>query len=463
MSPLRAEVRKLAGLATPVVIASVGTMLMGVVDTVLLGRLSVEALAAASLGNVWVWGTFLFAQGVLFGLDPLIAQAHGAGDGRACALALQRGVVAALVLAVGLGGLWLLAEDFLRLSGQDPRLAADAHRFVAVQVPSAPCLLVFAALRQYLQCREIVRPAMWVVAIANVFNAVLAWALIFGELGLPALGLVGAGIATAATRAFMLALLFGLVIAFRLHEGAWTPWSRAAFDPRALARIARIGLPVAVQMGFEVWAFSASSLIAGRISPTALAAHTVALNLASFAFMFPLGVSQGTATRVGNLIGAGRHADAQRAAWVSIALGAGTMLVWATTFALGRAWLPRIYTTDADVIALSALILPIAAAFAVFDGTQVVGCAILRGMGDTRPAARYNLLGYWILGLPLGAWLALRADLGLAGIWWGLAFGLALVALLLIRRVRLRGPATLAAAPGAPHPRDAFASGPWSP
>jgi MATE family multidrug resistance protein len=304
---------------------------------------------------------------------------------------------------------------------------------------------------------------MWVVAIANVFNAVLAWALIFGELGLPALGLVGAGIATAATRAFMLALLFGLVIAFRLHEGAWTPWSRAAFDPRALARIARIGLPVAVQMGFEVWAFSASSLIAGRISPTALAAHTVALNLASFAFMFPLGVSQGTATRVGNLIGAGRHADAQRAAWVSIALGAGTMLVWATTFALGRAWLPRIYTTDADVIALSALILPIAAAFAVFDGTQVVGCAILRGMGDTRPAARYNLLGYWILGLPLGAWLALRADLGLAGIWWGLAFGLALVALLLIRRVRLRGPATLAAAPGAPHPRDAFASGPWSP
>jgi MATE family multidrug resistance protein len=444
MTPLRAEIRKLWQLALPVVIASVGTMLMGVVDTILLGRLSVEALAAASLGNVWVWGTFLLAQGVLFGLDPLIAQAHGAGDGRACALALQRGVVSALLLSVVLGGLWLLTEDFLLATGQDPALAAQAHRFVAVQVPSAPFLLVFTALRQYLQCREIVRPAMWVVAFANVFNALLAWALIFGHLGLPALGLVGAGIATSATRAFMLAVLFALVIGFELHAGAWTPWSRAALSLRGLAQISRLGVPVAIQVGFEVWAFSGSSLLAGRISSAALASHTVTLNLAALAFMFPLGISQGAATRVGNLLGARRFADAQRAAWVAMGLGAGVMLFWAAAFVSGRAWLPRIYTRDLEVIALSAAILPIAAAFAIFDGTQVVGCAVLRGMGDTRPAARYNLLGYWILGLPLGAWLGLGAGYGLPGIWWGLALGLAVVAGLLVRRIHRRGPAALA-------------------
>jgi MATE family multidrug resistance protein len=327
---------------------------------------------------------------------------------------------------------------------------AEAHRYTLVQIPSVPFLMAFVALRQYLQGRELMRPAMWVVAIANLFNALFNWALIFGHLGFPALGLLGAGIATALTRVLMFALLFAMVRGFELHAGAWTPWSRAAVHPRHLRRILGFGVPVAFQIAFEVWAFSGSTLLAGRIDAIALGAHTVTLNLAAFAFMFPLGISQGAATRVGNLLGAGRPRDAQRAAWISMAMGAGVMAVFAVSFVLLRQWLPRIYTAEADVVALSASILPIAAAFAIFDGTQVVGCGVLRGMGDTRPAARYNLLGYWILGLPLGGWLALGAGVGLAGIWWGLALGLAVVALLLVRRVRLRGPASATPGPSAP-------------
>ncbi len=155
----------------------------------------------------------------------------------------------------------------------------------------------------------------------------------------------------------------------------------------------------------------------------------------------PLGISQGAATRVGNLIGAGHPDHAQRASWVSIAMGAGVMALAAMLFVTLRFWLPRIYTGDAEVVAACAEILPIAAAFQIFDGTQVVACGVLRGMGRTRPAMFFNLVSYWFLGLPIGAWLALREGWGLIGIWFGLALGLGIVATLLVIFVRYRGPA----------------------
>lgn len=447
MTPLGAEIRKIARLALPVVGATVGTMLMGAVDTAMVGHVSRTALAAASLGGVWIYGTFLFFQGVLMGMDPLVSQAHGRGDGLASGRALQRGVLLALVLSVPMGVLWACAGPGLTLLGQDPALVAEARRYVTVQIPSAPFLLVFVAVRQYLLGRELMRPPMWVVAVANVFNGLFNYALIFGHAGMPELGLFGAGIATSLTRVLMCLAMLGLVWGFDLHEGAWTPWSRESFRARAIWGMGMVGLPVAVQMAAEIWAFSASTLIAGRLGATSLGAHQVTLNMAAFAFMVPLGISQGAATRVGNLLGSGQPDDAQRAAWITLAMGAGVMAVFAVTFVVLRGVLPRIYTPDPQVIAASAAILPIAAAFAIFDGTQVVACGVLRGMGNTAPAARYNLLGYWVLGLPIGAWLAVRGGMGLAGIWWGLALGLATVALLLTRRLARRGPAVAFASP----------------
>jgi MATE family multidrug resistance protein len=243
------------------------------------------------------------------------------------------------------------------------------------------------------------------------------------------------------TRVFMLGVLALCVWRFRLHEGAWVPWGRHALDLPALRQIFGLGLPVAIQMSLEIWAFSGSTLLAGRLGAISVAAHTVVLNMAALAFMLPLGVSQGAVTRIGNLIGAGEPHHAQRASWIALAMGAGVMTVSAVSFVLGRHWLPGLYSPDAAVIAAAATILPIAGAFQIFDGTQVVGCGILRGMGRTRPAAWFNLIAYWVLALPLGAFLVLRLGWGLEGIWWALCLGLAVVALLLVLWIHFRGPA----------------------
>jgi len=232
----------------------------------------------------------------------------------------------------------------------------------------------------------------------------------------------------------------GLVLGFRLHEGAWVPWSRRAFEGAGLRALLAIGFPIAIQMSLEMWAFAGSNFIAGGLGAEAVAAHSLVMNLASITFMVPLGIAQGTAVRVGNLIGAGKLAESQRAAWLGIGMGAGFMTLSAVGFVLGREVLPRLYTPEAVVIGAAAAILPIAGAFQVFDGTQSVASGVLRAMGRPGPAAAFNLVGYWVLALPLGGWLALRGGAGLPGLWWGLCAGLVVVAIGLVLLIWLRGP-----------------------
>ncbi len=251
---------------------------------------------------------------------------------------------------------------------------------------------------------------------------------------------VGAGIATAITQ---VAMLFALVWAFhryRLQRGARTILALRAVRGRAIAEIAKLGAPIALQIALEYWAFAIAALWAGTLGPVQLAAHSIVLNLASISYMVPLGISAGASTRVGQRIGAGDAHGAERSAWVALALGGGVMLGFAALFVVLRNWIPLAYTAEAAVVALAATLLPIVAAFELFDGLQVVGAGILRGMGETRPAAVANFVGYYVLGLPLAWWLGRTERLGLAGIWWGLALGLFVVALFLVARVWLRGP-----------------------
>ena len=435
------ELRRLARLAVPVMAAQLGGMLIGAVDTMMVGRISVEALAAAAIANAWIHGLLLMAQGVVWGIDPLVSQAHGARRPDLAAEAMQRGVLLGIAVSVPVGAALLWTEEVLLVLGQAPELAREAERYALVQIPSVPFFLVFMAVRQWLQGREIVRPGMWIMLVANVFNAGANYVLIFGAVGIPALGLVGAGIASGLTRMFVMLALVAWVMAFRLHEGAWSRPGRHLFDRAELARILKVGIAVSIQLALEIWAFGGSTLLAGLLDPVSLAAHTIALNLAAMSFMMPLGISQAAVTRVGNLLGAGDREGAQRAAAVAMAFGGGVMAVAAIVFVVGRSLLPRIYTGEVDAIVAAAAVLPIAAAFQVFDGVQVVGCGVLRGMGHTRPAAIFNFIGYWVVGLPLGAALALRLGFGLPGIWWGLATGLLLVASSLVAYIARRGPA----------------------
>ena len=334
------EIRRLVVLATPVALTQLSSMLLWTIDLLMVGRIDVLSLNAVSLGRIWVMGTSICAMGLIFGLDAIASQAHGARNRERLGEVLLHAGAVALAASVPLGALWLVTGPLLVAFGQDPGVAALAHRYVLVQIPALPLFLLFVALRQYLQARGIVRPAMWVSFAACAFNIVLNWVLIFGHWGVPRLGAVGAGVATAVTEAGMLLALLLVMRRFRLQRGATTVLDLSRLRVKGLSEIVRLGVPVAVMLALEYWAFAISSLWAGRLGAVELAAHSIALNLASITYMVPLGVGLGAATRVGNLIGAGEPRAAQRAAWVAFALGGGVMVLFALLFVGGRSVIP---------------------------------------------------------------------------------------------------------------------------
>lgn len=427
----RTETLTLLRLAWPAALTQLGMMMLGVVDTVMVSHYSVHALAAASVGNQWAATWMMFGMGVVIGIDPIVSQAHGARDAPAMGLALQRGVVLSLLVSVPVMLAMLSTETVLLASGQDPTVARDAQRFVAIQVPSVPFFLLTTALRHYLQGRSILRPALLVMVIGNVFNAFANWVLVFGHLGSAPLGLDGSGLATAVSRVIICVLLGGAIVYGKLYDGAWVPWSRAALNARALGHVFAVGLPIGVHFLIEIGGFTVATLIAGRLGEIALGAHTIVLNMASLTFMLPLGISIAAATRVGNLVGAKDLVSMRQSIRVAFALGIGVMGLCGLSFIALRTVLPQLYSDNPELLALAAAVLPIAAAFQISDGTQVVSSGVLRGMGRTFAPAITNLVAYYALGLPLGYYFTFKLGYGLPGLWWGLAIALTIVALIL--------------------------------
>jgi MATE family, multidrug efflux pump len=438
--PIRQEIHRLTVLAIPVVVTQLATMMLGVVDTIMVGHVGRQALAAAALGHVWTMGTMVFGMGLIIGIDPIVTQAHGARDGQRLTLILQRGLIVAAFASIPLALLWAYSGFFLRALGQPTELCDLAQSYTRAQIPGAPAYMIYTALRQYLQGRGIVRPTMILAVGANAFNALANWVLVFGHLGFAALGVTGAGYATGSTRVFMAIALVILIWRLRLTHEGWTGFSREAWRWRGLREVLSFGTPVGVQLSLEIWAFETATLLAGHMGELTIAAHTIVLNVASISFMVPLGISQAAVTRVGNLLGAGQPLLARRASRVALVMGASVMSVSAIAFVVARHAIGRLYTTDGEVIALAASVFPVAAAFQLFDGTQVVGAGVLRGMGSTRPAAVFNFVGFYLMALPLAWFLAFRQNLGLAGIWWGLALGLAVVATCLVAWILRKGP-----------------------
>lgn len=435
------EYKIIRKLAIPVVATQLAAMMLGIVDTMMLGHFSTEALAASSVARVWVFGTVIIVQGLLLGLDPLISQAHGRGDREGLSNAFQGGLLLALALSIPLGIAWLYTADVLSALGVDADRSAMAGEYAIAQIPGIPFYLLFAVQRSWLQGRGIMQPAMWIVLFANVFNVIANWALVFGHLGLEPRGVTGAGYATALTQLFMgLGLVF-FVIKFRLYANAWGPWTRRAWSE--IRSVIRYGLPIGIQFGLEVWAFKIATLMSDSLGTNELAGHTIVLSLASVTFMVPMGISIGASTRIGNLVGAGEFQRAQVSTRATLYMGAVVMLVAAMILTLGRDYLPRLFNDDPGVLAAAATILPIAAAFQLFDGVQVVASGVLRGMGRTRILAVAHFIAFYILGLPLAAYLAFQRDWGLAGVWWGLCLGLGIVAVGLVRWVSSRGPASM--------------------
>lgn len=431
--PDRRELGALVDLALPIAVVQLGMMAMGVLDTVMVGHVSPTDLAAVAIGNLYFFGIAVFGMGVLFSLDPVISQAVGAGDAVAVARGVQRGGVLATALTVLAMALLLPAAPFLTLARQPaevvPVAAGYAHGLIAGVLP----FYGFIVLRQSLQAMGRVRAILLTVVAANVVNLALNWVLIFGHLGVPALGAVGSAWGTSASRWFM---TIGLaVLGWPLLGPSLRPLRREAWAPAPLTRLLRVGIPIGAQQWLEFGVFGAAGLLMGLLGTVAVASHQVALQLAALTFMVPVGVAQATGVIVGQAVGRGDPRGARHAVGAGLITGVGFMTVTAVLFLTLPEPLARLFSDDRDVARVAAVLLPIAGVFQVFDGVQVVAAGALRGVGDTRVPMILNLLGFWWIGLPVSAVLGFGLGIGPRGVWWGLAAGIGVVAVLLTLRI----------------------------
>jgi multidrug resistance protein, MATE family len=437
---LKRELGATFALSWPIVLANVAINVMNLTDLMMLGWLSPRALAAGALGfNIYL-PPFLLGSGIVAALSPIAAAKIGAGEtGDGLKRATHQALLTALFIAlITWVGLWQTTRILLAM-GEEPGLAADAGTYMrAFQWSLAPSLLFFA-VRSAFFALERPRPTLIAGIAAAAFNALANYALIFGKFGMPALGIMGSGLATTLAQTLMLALLIALSLIdprmrrLRLFMLPWLPaW-------RELAALWRLGLPIGLTIMAEVGVFSASTLVVGLIGASALEGHAIALQIASFAFMVPLGLGQAATVRVGQAFGARDPVAVARAGWSAF----GVTLAFALLSAMTMIAAPRLLIApfidietpaNTATVALAVTLLRIAAIFQIFDASQATLANMLRGLHDSRWPLVIALLGYWAVGAPLGVALGFATPLGVVGVWIGLATGLANVAVLLLAR-----------------------------
>jgi MATE family multidrug resistance protein len=378
----------------------------------------------------------VFAMGTLMVLDPVVAQAVGAQDQPAVARAVQRGCLMAILLAIPTSFLLMVAGPLFQLAHQPAEVIPLAAGYSVRTAPGVLPFLLFIVFRQSLQALGRTAPIVGAIVAANLANGVLNWAFIFGHLGFPAMGVEGSAWATSLSRGL---LVLGLWLGARRElRPMLVPVRPETWQLEPLRRMLRLGAPIGAQQVLEFGAFALVALMMGWIGTREMAGHQIAINLAALTFMVPLGVGDAASVLVGRAVGRGDVPGTRSAARAAFACGVGFMSLTGAVFLTAPMALARLYSRDLDVIVVAATLIRIAGVFQIFDGLQVVGAGILRGLGDTRAPMLICLFGYWLLGIPLSAYLAFAADLGPAGLWWGLVLGLGVVATLLLARVRSR-------------------------
>lgn len=428
-------------LAWPMVLTNLGQTAMTTTDVMMMGRLGPDALAAGTLGFSLYFAPNIFGLGLLAATSPMIAtelgrNRHSVRDVRRT---VRQGLWLALIYVVPL---WLLlsqAEPVLLAMGQQPDLAALAADYVSTLQWAALPFYWYIVLRSFISALERPRWALVIVVLAVLFNAFANWCLMYGNLGFPQLGVVGSGIATTAASALMfigLAAIVSIERKFRRYQIFGRFW-RADW-PRLRALVG-LGLPIAGILLFEVSIFNAAAFLMGLIGPVQLAAHAIALQIASVAFMVPMGLGQAATVRVGLAFGRRKADEIARAGWTALAMGVGFMALTALLMiSAPRLLISAFIDIDApdniEVAATAVVFLAFAALFQIVDGAQAVASGMLRGLHDTTVPMIFAAIGYWGVGLPLGVWLAFPGGMEGVGIWIGLSSGLAVVAVLLIGR-----------------------------
>jgi MATE family multidrug resistance protein len=442
---VRLELRATLALAAPLAAANLAQMAMAVTNTVMVGRLGAMPLAAAGLGGMLYFTGGVMLQGVLSAVAPLAAHALGTGDRRAAGRVAGAGLLLAALLALPLVAALTSLDQLLRALGYDAALAAEIGHYLRAIAWGGPAFLGFAVLRSLLAALSHTRSVMAVVLICVAGNAALNWVLIFGHLGASPLGAAGSGYASAINQWLMLGGL-GLCIRIMPRLAALRLLGNALAPSRVeMAKILRLGLPIGGMRGIEVGVFMTAGILMGLFGAAALGAHQLVLNCAGITFMVPLGIAQAATVRVAYELGAGRAHAARDAGLVALALGIGFMGAAAVVLWLAPEAIISVYVDIADpanheTVQTARRLLAIAAMFQVFDGMQVIAAGVLRGYRDTMVPMLLATFGYWGIGFA-GCWLlAFPLGYGAVGLWWGLALGLAVVAILLTLRFHLLAP-----------------------
>jgi len=436
-----AEARATLALAWPLVLTNLAQIAIATTDVAILGRLGPGQLAAGALGANLFFAFLVFGMGLAMAATPMLAQAFGRGRRvvREARRTVRQGLWACLALTLPSWAALGQAEAILLALGQEPALAQGAATYLAGFMWGMLPALWFFVLRSFISALERPRAGLVVTLFAILFNAAACWGLAFGAFGLPALGLFGAGLAGSLANLGLFLGLSAFILVdrrmrrFRLFGRWWrTDWPR-------LRELLRIGLPMSLAFGFEVTVFTAAALMVGRFGPEPLAAHAIALQIASIAFMVPMGLGQAATVRVGLAAGAGDRGAAGRAGWVALALASAFMAASAALLLAAPGPLVALFLDGSQpgaphVAGLAALFVGVAGLFQLADGAQAVGAGALRGLKDARTPMLIAAFGYWGVGVPLSAALAFGFGLGGLGVWLGLAGGLAAVALLMVRR-----------------------------
>ncbi len=421
-------------LAVPISTGQLGHVMMGVVDSMMVGKIGSAQLAAASLVNGIFFLVLVVGIGLSMAATPLISIAKGAGKFNNCGKVLNHSLVVNVLFSFALTLATFSCSFFIPYLNQPKEVVSEAIPYLQVLSLSVIPFIIFQSYRQFLEGLSIPNPPMVVAILANFLNAFLNWVFIYGNLGSPKLGLFGSGIATTFSRWAMAFALMYFTLNYRKVQRYNPKLNLRGIDFSILKKLLRIGLPSGFQYLLEVAAFTFAAVMMGWLGKAQLAAHQIALNLASITYMIILGISSAGTVRVGEALGQKDPKEIRYAGFSAMGLAATLMLCFGVSFILLRNFFPTLYIHEEAVIEIASKLLIIAALFQIFDGLQATGVGVLRGMTDTKVPMLVSFAAYWLIGIPVASVLGFYFDLGSVGIWTGLLLGLATVAITMLIR-----------------------------
>jgi MATE family, multidrug efflux pump len=427
-------------LAIPVIVGQLGQVMMGIVDSLMVGRLGAVPLAASSLSNGIFFLILVVGIGVSQAITPLVAESVGSNRLERCSKFLKMGLLVCTASGILLASVTIGLAKLIPFLNQPQAMVPIAMEYLEIMGISILPIMLFQVYRQYSEGLSLMWPAMILTIAANGLNVFLNWLFIFGNLGFPSMGLTGAGYSTLITRIIMTIAMIAYVTQSQKYKRFRAPIITFPFEinKKMIGAIVRIGSATGSQYFFEVGAFSGAAIMVGWMGAEFLAAHQIALSAAAFSFMFAIGVSAAASVRVGKAKGEKNRLSIRKAGFSAIMLSASMMAVFAIIFVLFRFQFPTFFIGDTGVIQLAGSLMIIASLFQVSDGIQCVGLGVLRGIADVKIPTIITFISYWIIGLPSGYLLAFPLGFKVYGIWIGLFLGLSSSAVLLTTRFHLK-------------------------